>query len=468
MISTQDCIDQFKSLIGSTGSWAKLVKSQFVEHIAIFQSWALRSALWRVERAVQEFFLSTAINDSSIMAHAENREYLPRKTTPSKGLTRITNNGASSVAIPSDTVFLSSPQVDYLIRSAVNILPGGFADVEMSQLSKQTPLTVSITEETPFIEILFPAEMNGKITDFDVYLDMGAGFEKWVYARLFQNSASDAKVYDEFYSHTNQTGIRFGNAIFGMIPPFGSTIHVDYWTSEGSTSLVAGQPLQLVSDILDFAGEPADLTVVTLESIDGGGARESTSEMRKNLHYWPRYNKKLVWDDDYVFYLKNRIAGISWMKCWGEGDQEQETGFDVQNINKIFISGYAADNADLSVDVLAALADVPLLNRKFAWVAPIQSTFTVSITGKVSRSMDISTAIDGIKTVLEDSYGAGSMTREESINFSDLYDKVRDTKYFNDPGAHYQIVLAGTTVPTQLKEMVSIDIESSVFDLTYP
>jgi len=468
MISVQDAIDQFKAIIGTAASWVRLAKSQFVDQIAIFLSWALRDALWKLERVKQEFFLATAINDSSVRAHAEGREYLPRKTTPSRGAARITNNGAYSVAIPADTPFVSVAQVDYLIESAVAILPGAYADIEVVQLSKQAPITVSVLEEVPFIEILFPKETSGKLASFRVSVDTGDGFESWTYARLFQNCAADAKVYDEFYNHSGQTGIRFGNGIFGMIPPFDSVLKVDYWTSEGDTVLVTGQQLQLVSDLLDLNGDSADLGIVTLDSIDGGGAGESITEMRKNLHYWPRYNNKLVWDDDYAFYIKSRVAGITWIKCWGEQEQEAESGFDVQNINKIFVSAYAPGNAGLSDEVLAVLADIPLLNRKFNWTAPLLSAFTIAITGKVGRDVDIPAAVIGIKDVLIPNYGLDSAARLDVVRVSDLYDIVKATGYFNGPGAYYEIAIAGVTSPAELKEAVSLDIESSTFTLTYP
>jgi len=468
MISVQDAIDQFKAIIGTGASWVRLAKSQFVDQIAIFQSWALRDALWKVERAKQEFFLATAINDSSVRAHAEGREYVPRKTTPSKGTVRITNNGASSVPLPDNTAFISTAQVEYLLRSAAAILPGGYVDVEFSQLTVHEPILAAISEESPFLEIIFPKDVSGKLVSFEVLVDTGDGFVPWTYAPLFQNSAADATVYDEFYSHMSQTGIRFGNGIFGMIPPFGAAIKVNYWTSEGQTVLVSGQQLQLLSEVLDMAGEPANLSIISLESIDGGGAAESITEMRKNLHYWPRYNRKLVWDDDYAFYIKSKIAGITWIKCWGEQEQEQESGFDVQNINKIFVSAYAPESVTLSTEVLAALGEVPLLNRKFEWEVPVMSAFTVTITGKIGRDVDIPTAVSNLKDLLSEDYGIDSTTRLDSVRISDLYKRVKDTGYFKAPGAYYEINVAGITSPSQLKEAVSIDILGSTFALTYP
>lgn len=468
MTTAQEAIDQFKAIIGTAVSWAKIAKSQFVEHMAVFLHWALQDAQWKIERAKQEFFLATALNDSSIMAQAEGREYVPRKATPSSGMVRITNSGTATVVLPANTQFVSASQLELLLEGAVAVPVGGFVDVEVLQLSYAVPLVVSVEEEKPFWETLFPAEVNGRLAKFSVSVDEGNGFQPWAHARLFQNSLPTDGVYDEFFYHNGQTGIRFGNGIFGKVPVLGSVVKVEYWTTEGDKTVIANQPLQLVGDVLDLNGAAADLSIVTTEAISGGGAAESIAEMRINLHYWPRYNHKLVWADDYAFFIKSQVAGITWINCWGEQQQEAVTGFDVQNINKIFVSAYAPGNAGLSSDVMSALASYTLLNRKYQWVAPIVSVFTVQVTGKISRGVaGLETAIQAAKDALAAKYGSDSLSRSSEVNMSNLYAALRDTGYFDGPGAYFKIEVSGITEATQLQEFISIDIASSTFDLTY-
>jgi hypothetical protein len=59
MISKEEALQQFKNIIGSKDAYAQLLKGQFIDHLSIFQAWALRQGLFSVERAIQEFFLST-------------------------------------------------------------------------------------------------------------------------------------------------------------------------------------------------------------------------------------------------------------------------------------------------------------------------------------------------------------------------------------------------------------------------
>ena len=71
MIAKEEAITRFKEIVGAKGDLGQLADSQFIEHLAIFASWALRQAIFYTERKHQEGFRSTATNKSSILAHVE-------------------------------------------------------------------------------------------------------------------------------------------------------------------------------------------------------------------------------------------------------------------------------------------------------------------------------------------------------------------------------------------------------------
>lgn len=466
MISKDEAIAQFKQILGVKPGWAKLAKSQFIEHLAIFQSWALRDALWKLERMIQEFFLSTAMNKASILAHVEDREYLPRKRTPSTGDITITNNGAKSVSLPIYSVFQSESGLNYVITQAVTVLPGATATATVEQREKKM-ITQVVSQAKPYLEVLFTKEDTDKMCRFDVLMDIGNGFEAWLYARLFQNSFIDSHVYDEFYAHNGQAGIRFGNGVFGLIPPLNSTIQVNIWTTEGDTTLIAGKPLYVVGDVYDDALQPVNLSVVSAKIITGGMAAESIEEIRVNLHYWPIYNERLIWQDDYVFFVKKNYPGITWLKIWGEEEAEAAYGKKFEYINKIFVSAYKPSDLTLGTKIMDSLGAVKLLNRKFEWVEPVFSYFSLNVTGKVGKSIIISEAISAIKAALTKNYGKDSATRRDVVYVKDLYLVVNDTGYFGATGASFTITTTGATASTKLNEVVCIDMVVTTVNLTY-
>ncbi len=154
MLSTDEAVEKFKEILGAKEGWQFLKDSQFFNHLATFQAWAMRSAQFDAERALQEFFLSTALNRSSIAAQAEDKGYLPRLPGPSSGQVSIKNNGANQVEIPALQAFQSNRGVAYLIKYPVVVQPGETVTATAYQLSIQT-VVETITSADPFIEILF-------------------------------------------------------------------------------------------------------------------------------------------------------------------------------------------------------------------------------------------------------------------------------------------------------------------------
>jgi hypothetical protein len=466
MISKDEAIAKFKEILGTKAAWEQIGKSQFVEHLAIFQGWALRKALWAAERTLQEFFLSTALNRSSILAHVEDREYIPRKPTPSTGLVRIANSGEDSIALPIYKSFLSDLQVSYTCMDAVVIAPGQSVDVKFSQIKRQE-IEHSITGEEPFYEILLDRKLTAQISSFAVFVDIGNGFEKWEYSRLMQNTYSDSMVYDEFYSHNDQVGIRFGNGEFGMIPPAGAVIKIELSLTSGDTFLSQNQKLNVVDEVFDYAHQAANITAVTVEAIAGGQAQESGEELRKNLHYWPTYNERLVWQNDYVYFIKKKNSDIIWINVWGEGEEEAISGPNYDSINKIFVSAYAKDRPGIGEDVLLDLNAVKLLNRRFEWVEPVFSTFSLAVTGQIHKRLPVNKVVQDIKETLGKKYGQNSVERLAGVFVQDFYRAISETGYFDDQGARFEVSYSGTVNATALNEMISIDMDLSTFSIGY-
>ena len=466
MITKDEAIQKFKDILLVKPAWRTLSKSQFVNHLAVFMSWVLREALWKIERTFQEYFLSTALNEPSILAHVEDREYIPRKRIPSSGSGTITNNGANTVYLPAYQPFSSDADLDYVIDRALTLAPGGTATVEFMQMAKQEIIHV-VTDEKPFYEILFEKELTDKIHDFTVQVDLGYGYEDWTRSRLFQNANEGDHIYDEFYTHAGLTGIRFGNDYIGTILSVGTPVRIELSITDGETYQAEAQPLYPVGEILDSLGQGADLAALTVDAIASGQEKESVSEMRRNLQYWPVYNEKLVWRDDYVFFIKRAVADVLWIKVWGEEEAEAIHGPRFEFINKIFVSAYAEDRPGLETEVMEQLSNVHILNRKFQWVAPILSSFHLSISGKVPRTAIISDVQSAIIDALTENYGKDSSDRLSEVLVKDFYRIINETGCFTSPGAYFEVSHVGTIEPTELNEMVHIDIDATTITLSY-
>lgn len=470
MISTSEAVARFKEILSAKDSWRHIAESQFVHHLSVYVSWALRQALWFAERVFQESFRSTAINRASILTHAEDISYTPVRPQPSTGTVTITNNGAATLTVPIYQPLQSNDGVDYVTTAAVGpIAAGGSVTVAVAQMVR-SEAAKEVEEGTAFFEV--DAGDADEICQMAVFVnDPPEGFELWVPAKNFHNAGPTDQVYDEFYSRLGRVGIRFGNGTFGKIPPVGATVTIEVWTTSGATYLSVGQPMSVVGELMDDAGNPADVTITTATPVTGGTAIEGLESIRKNIQYWPVYNDQLVWDADYVYFLRRRFPDIVWVRVWGEAEAEAQAGApSLDFVNTIFVSAYAVGGASIGADVIAALENetVTLINRRFQWVAPVMSEFTVSVTGKISRSRDLALVEAAIRDVLTNRYGANSAERMDKVLVKDIYAAISGTGYFDLPGEYFTVVTApADPAATLLEEMVSVNLSMSTVSLGY-
>lgn len=466
MILSKQVADKLQTLLSAIPSWKDLASSQFVRHLAIFVGWTVEDANFKVERARQEAFIGTALNRSSLVAHAEDREYLPRKPTPSTGIIRIANSGTGTVTLLRGREFLSDAQLTYTLNSKVIIPPQGKVTAGVTQFG-QTSVTHSIAEARPFYEILIDRELTPKVMSLDVFVDEGMGFERWEYSRLLTNAYSDSLAWDEFYHVSDQIGIRFGNGTFGKIPAQGAAVRVDIRHTNGDTLLLERQYLYPLEEIFDDVKLPASIQVEVAETIQGGHSQEPTEEMRRNLHYWVVYNERLIWDNDYTYFLRRRFPEIVFARAWGEEEAERLWGIQLEHVNKIWISAYAP-RGGVEQDVMKAIADVPMMCRNFRWYEPEHVEFTLKLTGKVLSDKVLTEVEEDVRDALLRAYGRDSLQRRDRVLLSELYECIYSTGHFEkETGAWFEALPEGSFEAKFIYQMVSLDLENSTISITH-
>lgn len=468
MILSQVVIEKFKSLIGTMDPWKSLKGSQFVQHLAIMIGWGIEDASYKVERAQQEGFLDTAINRSSILAHGEDREYIPRKPVPGKGKVRIINQGDFPITLLRGMEFMSDGQNLYRLNATTVIQEQSETEAVFVQ-AWQEEMTHVVTEEKPFYEILFGRDISPTVMDFSVQVDEHGRreFNLWTYQQRCFNVDANASCYDEFYHFTDQIGIRFGNGIFGKIPPKGSIIKIALTRTLGDVFLLSGQNLYPVDEIQYSNGETASVIIEVSETIRDGSDREPTEEMRRNLHYWPVYDQRLIWDNDYKFFLTRRFPEIVFAQAWGEEESEKMWGYNLEHINQICLTAYAPRNG-IKEDVMKAITEVPMMCRNFKWHDVEHLSFSIKIIGKILSDRVIEDVKKDILKVLEEAYGRNSSKRRNSVKLHEIYECVYGADHFDKTtGAWFEATIQGQHTAQFIYQMVSIDLDGSVPDITY-
>ncbi|MCV6588689.1 MAG: hypothetical protein OIF57_06630 [Marinobacterium sp.] len=461
-VSAAQAEARFKEILGSKPEWKHLVNSQTIEHLSRQVTWPFRQSLHQMERVKQESHISTALDRSSILAGAEDRQYVPRKPSPSRGIAAFANGGSIDVLIEAGSIWLSDDQLQYEVQEAVSVPAGSYATSEIAQVETITKLH-TVTELTAYYEIRLDKSQSAKISSLRIEVDEGMGLLEWsLYPRLL-NTNEHSRAFDEFYSSLDELGIRFGNGDFGRIPEMNATVKVTLKLTEGESELLPGQNLT-------FFGDSADpnigmITAQTQTAITGGRAREGIEEIRNNAIYNVLYDNQLVWDDDYRFSIRRRWPEALWVNVWGEQEQEQVHGLNQAWINKIFISAYSPDNPDVLSEIVTGMEEP--MNRAYIAVEPNLKPYHLIIHATVPRTVVRSTAELSIRERLEFAYGLNSPVRLEEIRLHDMYDLLNETGYFTGAGALLTIDIVGDINSNGLDDLVYLDVQGSTIQVQY-
>lgn len=460
--SKQEARAEFIELVRANPTLAPMADSQLFAALNIFQNLALEVAMRRVERARQENYLSSALNRSSVLALAEDRLYVPRKRVPAFGPVRIRNTNAEQAGIPALVKLLSEEQVPYTLTDAAVIPPGETITVTAHQMEHGEAI-FTVSEEKPFYEVLLDRELSPMVCEMAVYIDLGDGYRECEKHVMFRNAGVNDYVYDEFLTHTEQIGVRFGNGIFGAILPQNTQVRVLYWLSHGQIDLLAGQELTPVGEI------PSGLTFSVAETITGGRPGESIKEIGTNAKYSVLYDESVIWNDDFSYYVKRHFPDLLWFKCWGEQEMEAMTGeMRLEYINRIYFSAYSPDNPTIHDDLLVKLKEVPRLNRTYHIFPREDHSFVVSITGRLAPEVPHNEAVEKIRAALTRDYGKDSYTRRSGCYLKDLYHALNALEIFTSQ-MDYSVAVTGQHTPEKLYQMCFIDIDASMkaLSLTY-
>lgn len=455
-IDEDSALEEFKRILISLPGYERLEDSQIVEAMSLFQSWALRHANWRAERAYQEAFLTTASSRSSVLAHAEGRQYIPRKPTPSRGDVRLVNGGSQPVVFPAGTQWVGNNQLPYQNADDIVVPAGGSTTAEFQQTEPQV-FRFTVEETEPFYEITLDREASREVAGLSVRVNG----KRWEYQPRLMNTRGTDLAYDEFYSALDEIGIRFGNGVFGAMPRGGDSVTIEAQMTRGQTELLPGQEMRYLSGSSD--NNVGMVEVRTAKAITGGAAREGIEEIRRNALYYPLYDEQLTWRDDYQFTIRRQWPEVVWVNVWGEQEQEAVHGMSLDHIGKIYVSAYAPDRPDV-LDEITSHLEAPI-SREYEAVVPNFKPFTMTLTGRIVRSLPIGRVLSDVKAALMNAYGKDSRERRSEVKLKDFYRLVSSTGHFEM--GDFTIELAGDFAANGLNDVVHLDWDLSTINVGY-
>lgn len=459
----QEAKAAFLAMARSKPALQGIADGQLMDMLGTHLGLVAEAALYNADRNLQESYLATAINRTSVLAAAYDRNYIPRKPKPSGGSVRVVNESSSGKSVPAGTVLISDDLVHYEVETPVVVDAGQNALVTVSQIFRES-LEFTLSNPSPYYEILLEPEKSRQVHDIKVFVN---GVE-WDKTRLFRNTNSESTVWAEIYTPLDQLGVRFGNGIFGKIPDTDSTVTLELVLTAGDVTLLNEQTLSLIDPFGAFAG----VEFISGTPLNGGANMEGAEETRRNALYYFQYDEKHEWDDDYAFMLRQKLPDLLFCKVWGEEKQENMVGRRaIEHINHIFFSVYATGKPLIHTDVLAELQTIPEYNRFFAHTPVAHQKFTFSIEGKIKRGLVMHEIATAIRALIERHYGQDSKDRRERALVRDFYKLMNGLTHKGIAVFESQddvfITLSGTREPVKLYDMVSVNMADSVLELIY-
>jgi hypothetical protein len=265
---------------------------------------------------------------------------------------------------------------------SISVPPGESAEVECIQAERRV-FTTTVSNPSKFMTRLLDPDTSDKVSSFEVYItEFNDVRRKWQLATLFRNTSKNSYAYVEFYTPSEQLGIRFGNGILGRIPSLGAVIEIECILTAGASDIPAGMPLIAISD----PGLNSIFRITTGSTLEVGSEREDIESIRQNTLYYPSYDESLQWSNDHETFIRRNMPLLTWVSVWGESTQELLAGYkSIEFINKIYIAVHqpGISQSVLMEQINALYKNVDDYNVTFVPVETLFQSYTVRLRGKI-------------------------------------------------------------------------------------
>lgn len=274
-----------------------------------------------------EMFIDTAAKRSSVVSHAKFLGYTPQSATSAKAVISLTvtpdpSYTSLTYVLPSNTRFLASVEnttyafvtlKQYTVNRSASNLPFVFTGVEIYE-GTFARNTVEYDDVTNRIEIP-NASVDLNTMSVRVQLLNSSTFQTFSRMSSFLDVDDTSRAYFIQEGFNENYELYFGDGTVGVKPSNGSTIQLDYVTTNGSVANGA-RVFVLASNLgTNWSGTATTTTVAT-----GGKDREDLESIRYNaVNYFGSQNRAVV-TDDYKMMASLASQNIRSITAWGGED----------------------------------------------------------------------------------------------------------------------------------------------------
>jgi hypothetical protein len=256
-----------------------------------------------IDRAMNESFLTTASQRSSVIDIATLLNYSPANARAATTQVTFTNNTSGTYTVPAGTqvatttvVNSNNQQIVFEVQSATLVPPGSTTGVIVNEGSSYTdPIIVSDGLATQTYQL-----KNAPVVDQTVSVTVDSTVYTYM-SSLIDASATDP-VFTTSFDDLGNSFIVFGDGVNGRVPPINNQITVTYRVGSGSAGNVpAGSINKIITNT-----QPG-LTVSQPNAAIGGSDQEATDSIRQNTPKAISTLNRVVTLNDYANYVTSYL-----------------------------------------------------------------------------------------------------------------------------------------------------------------
>lgn len=415
------------------------------------------------DRIVDEGFLATATQRSSVMAIAQQLGYVPYTATPAGGTVTFSPTSAlsSATTVPAGTQVVTAFQqaldspVFYETQADITLAVAG-PNVSVGVLEGRTQGTRSLTLYATGLPILVEdlgvstgvntqtfalAQAPVILSTIRIFIDDGTGGTEWTVQPDFLLQPASAQIFTAATDDTGTTHVTFGDGTNGAVPQSNMKVTASYRIGGGA---YGNQP---ANSIVDLATAIAGVSIAASGStaMTGGSDQESLDSIRVNAPRQFSAQGRAVALADYANLALN-VAGVADANAVGVSNAAVT----------IYVSGPA--NTALPQSTLdAVVAYVTPLALAGTVVTCFNATYVPVNLGTAAnpcilgvlpryRRVNVLTAV---QTAWQNSMSSPNITFAQRVSLSHMYDAIQEVPgvdYVQIPVmARYDMPQSGTT-----------------------
>ena len=406
--------------------------------------------LYSVQQDLAETEVFVKARDATILADATLKGILPLAKAAQVQVL-VTNPSANSVTLAYGRRLLDDKGRVWRVASTLVVAANSTGTVDLNQNELRT-INHTIANSDPFYTITLPQNDEGLyLENIRIKDTIGSTDNLYRYAPEFMNVLDGERVYHLETDEARQITIRLGaqnnsELVYGFQTPINPVLTIELTETSGKLDISTGASFSL--EYSNNADEDA-LKIVTTGINALGSNPLSLSVLAQLSKYNALYDHGAVYLSDFDFLIR-RYHGdsVNFLAVWNEQLQERVRGYDVTNINKLFIAVQAKSsleqaNLEESIHTLVQRADS---SYKRDIVAAIPQAYPLTVSASVAAIHDSAQVTQQIKDTLLAIYGIGqikvSQGLKNNFNRQEIYQTLKQAiPAFQDSISDFNVIV---------------------------